>query len=244
MRALSVPELLGVWESGLAQGPVDRALILLAAACPDTPRDTLATLSIGRRDASLLTLREWTFGPSLSSVVVCPQCRQKVELSFDVSAVRPDAALEPPPEIAVAVADYELQVRPPNSADVAAIASEPGTDRKRRLLFERCLISARRNGLPAPSGELPAETMDAVAERLAEADPQADVQIDIACPFCGNGWRAVFDIVTFFWSEIEAWACRIIREVHILASAYGWSERDILALSPVRRQFYLEMAGA
>ena len=57
-------------------------------------------------------------------------------------------------------------------------------------------------------------------------------------------WRAVFDIVTFFWSEIEAWACRILREVHILASAYGWCERDILALTSARRQFYLEMVQA
>jgi hypothetical protein len=32
--------------------------------------------------------------------------------------------------------------------------------------------------------------------------------------------------------------------VHLLASAYGWSEGDILSMSPVRRQFYLEISGA
>jgi hypothetical protein len=243
MRALSVPELLGVWESGLAQGPVDRALMLLAAACPDTPWDALATLSIGRRDASLLTLREWTFGPSMSSVVVCPQCGQKVELSFDVSDVRVENAVGTP-EIAVAVAGYELQIRLPNSTDLSAIAREPGADRQRRLLFERCLIVARRNGQPTSPRELPAETIDAVAERLAEADPQADVRIAVSCPFCGKGWQAAFDIVSFLWSEIEAWAGGVLRDVHILASAYGWCERDILALSAARRQFYLEMVGA
>jgi hypothetical protein len=117
-------------------------------------------------------------------------------------------------------------------------------DRRRRLLFERCLITARRDGLPATARELPDATIDAAAERLLDADPQADVQLNMSCPFCGNGWRAVFDIVTFFWTEIEVWACRVLREVHILASAYGWSERDILALTPVRRQFYLEMVQA
>jgi hypothetical protein len=217
--------------------------MLLAAACPETPREALATLSIGRRDASLLTLREWTFGPSMSSVAVCPQCGQKVELCFDVSDVRAENALGTP-EIAVAAAGYELQVRLPNSTDLSAIAGEPGADRQRRLLFERCLIVARRDGQPATPRELPSETIDAVAERLAEADPQADVQIAISCPFCGNGWQAAFDIVTFLWSEIEAWACRVLRDVHTLASAYGWCERDILALSPARRQFYLEMVGA
>jgi hypothetical protein len=244
MRALSVPELLGVWESGLAQGPVERALTLLAAACPDTPRDDLANWTIGRRDSSLLTLREWTFGPRLASVAVCPECGQRVELGFDVPAVRVDKDLEPPTEVAMLLPGYELQLRPPNSADVAAIAAEPKVERQRRLLFERCLVAIRRDGQPGTPGELPAEAIDAAAARLAEADPQADVQLNVSCPSCGKAWQALFDIVSFFWSEIEAWALQILREVHILASSYGWGEADILALSPIRRQFYLEMAAA
>jgi hypothetical protein len=244
MHPLSVPELLGVWESGMAQDPVERALTLLGAACPETPREDLAALSIGRRDAALLTFRECTFGPHMSSLTECPQCGKQVELSFDVSSVRATPELEPTQDVVVGVAGYDLQVRPPNSVDVAAIAAEPAIERKRQRLFERCLVGARRNGQPAASDELPPEAIDVVAERLAEADPQADVQLDISCPFCGKGWRRTFDIGAFFWSEIEAWAARILQQVHILATAYGWSERDVLALSPVRRQFYLEMVGA
>jgi hypothetical protein len=30
-------------------------------------------------------------------------------------------------------------------------------------------------------------------------------------------------------------------EIHAIASAYGWSEKEILALSDPRRAFYLEM---
>ena len=37
---------------------------------------------------------------------------------------------------------------------------------------------------------------------------------------------------------------RILREVHTLAAAYGWSEAEILALSPARRRVYLELAAA
>jgi hypothetical protein len=244
MRALSVAELLGVWESGLTQGAVDRALTLLQAACPDMSREALAALSIGRRDADLLTLREWTFGPGISSVVGCPQCGEKVEISFDISAVRVSPKLETASGLDVMVANYELQVRPPNSTDLAAIADEPCVDQRRRRLFERCLITAHRDGQPTPPSELPDETIDAVAKRLADADPQADVELNIHCPACSHDWRAVFDIVTFFWSEIEAWACRLLREVHILARAYGWSEREILALTPLRRELYLEMVEA
>jgi hypothetical protein len=45
------------------------------------------------------------------------------------------------------------------------------------------------------------------------------------------------------WREIESMAGRLLRDVHALASAYGWHEKDILALSPVRRQFYLTLIG-
>ena len=82
---------------------------------------------------------------------------------------------------------------------------------------------------------------EAVMERLAAADPQADVWIDLTCPACGRNWQEEFGILSFFWSEIHGWAARILREVHELARAYGWREAEILALSPWRRQAYLEM---
>ncbi len=78
MRALLAFELLRVWEQGLTLTPVQRALALLAAACPDTSTDALAGLSIGQRDACLLTLREWAFGPQLISLATCPACNERV----------------------------------------------------------------------------------------------------------------------------------------------------------------------
>jgi hypothetical protein len=35
----------------------------------------------------------------------------------------------------------------------------------------------------------------------------------------------------------------MVREVHRMASAYGWREADILAMSAFRRQRYLELIG-
>jgi hypothetical protein len=52
------------------------------------------------------------------------------------------------------------------------------------------------------------------------------------------------DPVTFFWSELQATARRILLQVHTLASAYGWSEREILGLSDTRRSLYLQMVNA
>ena len=52
------------------------------------------------------------------------------------------------------------------------------------------------------------------------------------------------DIAGFFWAELDAWARRLLREIHTLARFYGWSEAEILALSPLRRRCYLEMVQA
>jgi len=246
MRALSAPELLGVWERGLAQRPVERALTLLAASCPKTSPDALASMTIGQRDATLLALREQVFGPELAGVVMCPGCGGRLELNFGTKDIRDtEVGFEAEAEGAMSMmtGGYELRFRLPNSKDLMALEEQADPDRNRLLLLRRCLLSARRDGKEELADRLPADVIDAVAECMAEHDSQADVQLSGICPLCGHQWRGVFDIVSFFWTEINAWAQRLLREVHMLASAYGWHERDILALSPWRRQLYLEMVG-
>jgi uncharacterized protein (UPF0212 family) len=250
MHALSAAELLNVWEHGLTQSPVQRALSLIATACAGTPADTLAQLSIGQRDARLLTLREWAFGSQIVGVADCPGCGERIEMAFDVSEIRASPLLTDTEEVSEAIetfalrtADYALCFRLPNSRDLAAVAGYTDLTVGRRHLFERCILGAQRDGADIPVAEMPGDLVAAVAARMAEVDPQADVQIALTCPVCTHRWQATFDILSFFWQEINDWAQRILRDVHALASAYGWREADILALSPRRRQFYLEMVG-
>jgi hypothetical protein len=250
MRSLSAAELLNVWERGLTQSPVQRALALLAAASDDMPADTLAQLSIGRRDARLLTLREWAFGSHIAGVTACPGCGERLEMAFDVSEIRAaprppagDAVREETEAIEFGTAGYALRFRLPNSSDLSAIANHADVVASRRLLFERCVLGAQHDDADVPAADLPGDVVAAVIAHMAEADPQAEVQIALICPACTQRWLAIFDILSFFWHEIDDWAQRILRDVHTLASAYGWREADILALSPRRRQFYLEMVG-
>ena len=114
----------------------------------------------------------------------------------------------------------------------------------RSILIERCVLQARFEDSDVTASGLAEKVVDAISVEMAASDPQADIQLALECAGCGHRWKAPFDIVTFFWSEIGAWVKRILREVHILASAYGWPEADILAMSPLRREFYLEMLGA
>ncbi len=97
MEALSARRLLNLWERGLWEGPIDRGLTLWQAACPDASREALSTLQIGRRDASLLDLREQLFGPRMVTVVQCPRCGGELELVFDVDEIRITGARTPAP---------------------------------------------------------------------------------------------------------------------------------------------------
>jgi hypothetical protein len=243
VQPLTPRALLCVWEEGRARPLPERALLLLASACPDEPHDALAALPIGRRDARLLTLREWTFGSAFAGVTRCPACREHVDLSFTGAEVRAGSVAAADCALAVAEAGYEVTFRLPNSSDLAALDG-PDPAAARRDLLGRCLLAARRKGNACSVSRLPARVLSAVVRRMADADPQADIHTAVSCPACAHAWRATFDIVSFFWTEIEAWARRLLSDVHVLAAAYSWSEADILALSPLRRRYYLEMVHA
>ena len=78
---------------------------------------------------------------------------------------------------------------------------------------------------------------------MARRDPQAEVLLDLDCPACNHRWQILFDIASFFYAEVSAYAKRLLREVHTLARRYGWREADILSMSTARRQFYIELPG-
>jgi len=243
MRALSTLELLGVWEHGLAQRPIERALTLLATTLPGTPLDDLARLSIGRRDAGLLSLREQNFGPQLVCLANCTSCGERLELSFTVADLRVAPDVAAPAELSVSVDDYKVVFRLPDSFDLLAVADSRDVLTARALLLDRCQLRVEKGDETRIAGELPENVVDAVVERMAQADSQADVQLALSCPACGHHWQTAFDIVSFVWSEINSWAHRILHEVHTLAAAYGWAEAEILRLSPRRRQIYISMVN-
>jgi hypothetical protein len=241
MRTLLAGDLLDVWERGLKQMPFVRAASLLAAAFPERAAEELQRLTIGRRDALLLSLRERTFGPSVNAVTSCEECKATVELHFQIDDLR---VVDPQPageELSVTAGGYELRLRLPNGNDLARVMPLAHAE---QALFAACLLEAESGGSPAEPAGLPREVVTQAIEAIAQADPQADVRLAIECPECGRRGRVPFDIVSFFWREIEEFAIRTLREIHALAAAYGWTEQQILALSPTRRRCYLEMVGA
>ena len=243
MRSLSAAELIRVWEQGMRQSPVGRALTLLAAVSPES-EDELAKLSVGRRDARLLEVYEQIFGRTLAAFSECSQCHESLEYSISTTDFAGSTTEDQGEQtVTLEIGEMSLQLRQPNTLDLSALSKCDELSAARRMLAERCIVEARNGEHPIDPGMLSDAAVERVAECLAKADPQAEVLIDLTCPACGHAWQLIFDIEWFLWAKVSALAKRLLHDVHILAVAYGWAEREILALTAVRRQFYLEMVG-
>jgi hypothetical protein len=241
MRALGVSELLIAWEQAYGQRPATRAITLVAAASEAEDGDP-RLLPVGEREARLLSLREATFGGALESVADCGACGEKMAMSFKTSDVR--APVRSVADGPLVVDGYEVEWRLPTSADLVALEQDEGTEDAAVRLLERCVLRATHGDEALEPTDLPESVRDALARAVEAADPQADVELTISCPQCGHVNVVPFDMAAFFWDELNAWAFRTLQDVHVLASAYGWSERDVLAMTSFRRQVYMEMVGA
>lgn len=235
MRGLSASELLRIWERGAARHPADRALGVLVAANPDVDRAALAELPLGERDRLLSALRVGTFGATATGRDECARCGVELEFAVPIEAL----AGAPPPdqhEMVMELAGGEVRIRLPNSNDLLSVA-DLDEEAAARELAMRCVVS-RLDGLT-----LDELAMRRIGEALEELDPFAVTTMRVACVACGHVWERHLEIGAFFWDEIAAAARRLIYEVASLAGAWGWSERDILAMSPRRRQTYLAMVN-
>jgi hypothetical protein len=239
LRILSDQEVLQIWETGLGQHPVDRALNILAVTLPDVDRNQLAVLSIGRRDGCLMDIRETNFGSKVSGVAECPGCQERLVWTLDIGDIRSTQGTDQGTNRLI-VEEYELLYQLPDSTDLAAVAASGDVQSGRATLLHRCVLEARHANARVEARTLPESVVSRLAANMEACDPQSETLLDFECPECGLRWQALFDILTFLWSEICGRARNLLSEVHSLASAYGWAEEDILGMSLARRRFYLE----
>ncbi|MFE5893512.1 hypothetical protein [Streptomyces sp. NPDC056468] len=243
MAITGAAELLATWEAGLAEAPTGRALLLHRTARPDVDAATLPVLPVGEREADLFALRRALFGERMQVRLGCTACGEDMEFDLDAGEFARSLsgrAGSGDSVVRVQQDGWDVQFRLPGAADLtaAARAADP-----RAALLARCLVSAVRAGAAVPAEDLPVPVQRRIAEAVEAADPGADVTLNIACPECGEATRAELDIASYLWTELDTWARDLLLDVHLLATSYGWSEPEIMALSPLRRRYYLELCA-
>jgi hypothetical protein len=237
MRALSAADIIRVWETGRAQPAAARAVTVLSAVLPDETQAALAELSIGKRDGRLLAVREQAFGATIDATTSCPKCREELEFCIDVASLRQSTPAETG-TFCVHVAEIEIDCRLPNSADLLSVAGCGDAQKARAALVHRC-TQASSDAVSALDANAFEALAAALSHEIEQRDPQADIELTTTCAACGHEWTVIFDIAQYLWAEISARATQLLDEVHVLASAYGWSEADILALPDRRRRAYV-----
>lgn len=231
MQSPPQAELLALWEAGRSLGPLDRGILAARAASPG--RENAADWPLGRRNRALAQLHCAAFGGVLRGWTACRGCGDQLEFEFDLSRVA-EAEPEPPTQRVVTVGKWLFRL--PTSRDLAVVSAEKNEPAAARRLLRTCWAG------PEPAtADWSNEDLQTIEEHLAEADPLAEIRLHFDCPACSASFDESLDLGDFVWAEIEGHAKQVLTEVYLLARAYGWSESEILALSPARRSAYLEI---
>jgi len=217
-----LPWTVAAWEQGRRAGPLDRAVILLAAVTGQTLAEAEGT-ELGRRDALLAAALTGLAGPVVWARVRCAGCGDRLDVPLD-------AALLPglpsgPEQVRAGRGVFRL----PHTGDLRVLAHAGGDPATGRQLLLRALLV---DGDADP---------DEVEAALELASPGALVTVAVNCPDCDSSTVAALDVPALLWTYVEARALAELGEIHQLATAYGWSEANVLAVSPARRAVYLAL---
>jgi len=240
MHALTQAQLLDLWDAGSRATPWSRAALLLQSAWPDA---AVAQWPLGVANARLLELRATLFGAAWDCVADCPACAQVAEVRLDVAAM---LAAAPGADAAQAPVWHYIDESPatprfrlPVLADL--MSAGPADASSAARLFHAVITAPASQATDAALVDLPPHTRISIEQQVLRLDPLAAIDIVMDCPTCGHRWRAAADIIGMLWADLSALARRLLGDVVRLAAVFGWSEQQILALSPVRRQHYLDM---
>ncbi|HXP91538.1 MAG TPA: hypothetical protein VN931_11500 [Fibrobacteria bacterium] len=203
------------------------ALALLELAAPEIPLESLADLPLARRDALLLQARAMTFGSALEGFASCPDCGAELEFRLDTRQLR--EGLE------TGGIRRDDGARPVNTSDLLACLGAADDEEAMTVLL------SRTTGWEPVFGEKPPRDR---VERFEELNAPAEIRLQLVCAACGGVPTLDLDIARFFARELGRAARHLMRDIHLLASAYGWSERAIAEMDVHRRASYLEMLGA
>jgi hypothetical protein len=242
VRTLAPATVLDTWEAGEARHPIDRAVLLVHESVePVDGSSEITSWPLGARDAHLLRLRRAMYGDALPGRSECPGCGEAVEVELSCAELLAASAPSGTPPAFEFVHDgVQVRFRLPDSRDLAAIAGYRDIAEAHAALVDRCVVSAvTEQGESVPT--LPEAVAAELAARISANDPGAEFLLDLTCAVCEHQWQTFFEIGTWLWEELGLEARSTLLEVDALARAYGWTEAEVLALSPARRALYLDL---
>ncbi|MFE9018102.1 hypothetical protein ACFYNL_05940 [Streptomyces sp. NPDC007808] len=230
--------LLAAWDEAAEVSPAARVAVLVHRAGLTPDLDTALDLDIGSCAVLAVRAHVAAFGRHVRCLARCEACAAVLETEFELTERLADAEGAAVVQGGKTAQVQAFTVNAPTARDLLAVAEVPPDDAV-AALFARCVRHA--DGSPVVSGELSPQLVadvDAAADHLAGF---AAAQVCMACSDCGSEVRVALDPGALLWDQVDAAAPLLLSQVAALAAAFGWSERDVLAMTAVRRTAYLAL---
>ncbi len=163
----------------------------------------------------------------------CPKCGASFDIPIRHGELPVKPAAEGYPFATVDTSLGPVRFRVPDGADQEAVASIQDPRQARRALAARCAHQEDAQ----PAGELTDEDLDRAEAALEAVAPEVVTRAQAACPDCGEAAEVHLDPYICLGAANSG----LFLDVHALASAYHWSEKEILAMPRERRRLYLSL---
>ena len=172
---------------------------------------------------------EWFEGP-------CSACGAMSDLMFSIDAIPRTAPGAGFPAVEIGTTLGLRSFEAPNGDHEERFALRTAED-PRRVFAALCGLSEMAE---ADAIRFDAEDLARIDTALEEMSPEIADRISVVCAVCGGHSEMVIDPLGFAFPSVES----VLRDVHLIARAYGWTEEQILAMPIARRQAYVSMIRA
>src|SRR5262249_16376300 len=162
------------------------------SAFPEKRGERVADWPLGRRNRALAQIRCEYFGPTLAGWTACPKCGEKLEFSTDGRAFA--QSQEPTCEENIIVTGPTFRL--PTSRHLARVAGLQDPSLAALRLLEACRVDAKDDTQTKGTNDLEQDA-EQIGERMAQADPLAEIVITFLCPLCGETCNEALDLPTF-----------------------------------------------
>ena len=232
-----VPLLTGFHESLLLDtqplGEAESLVAIFSEMIESDAERAWADIPVSDGDALLLHMRRSVMGDALQADVRCTRkdCGARIDLAFSIAAYLNHNAPKPAKG---AVREAEMwwrldgvRFRAPRLSDEIEARRAKNAE---QFLAAKCV----------DSGSPDRKTRSRIATALGRLAPNLAGELAAKCPDCGSSFTVSFDPRSFVLRELRGLAAFLDEDIHLLASAYHWSYRDILSLPRNRRMQFAE----
>ena len=199
-------------------------------------------LPIGKRIEALVTVAMCGDVDTLPIQLRCcdDDCRQLMEIGLSLEALgqlHQDAGDGGDTEIRVA--DRTFRLRLPTGKDQLEWLSHSFADESAatKAIIQNLIVNGQAGG----EAEISDAWLRPISDAMQRSDPLVSFRLPIHCPHCDQENTYEVDLERLTLDHLRRRQQQTLEAVHRLASRYHWSESQILALPPWRRDRYLAL---